>query len=210
MKKRKILVLLLCLTVVFAFTACGGQDEEDNGPTMAEENKVEVQQEQAATEENENYGELSQALKSDFDANVQYNGGIAVGGVGDTLVNDFFDWTVHSVKTAKETHGASAGAGQKFVIVNMTMKNTEDFAYTTGNYEFIGLIGPGESGILDTMDSFYSEMIADELELQPGQSITGDLVFKVDENLETIVVEYEEIYGDQSIGNIYWYELKLD
>lgn len=204
MKKRRVVAVMLCLFVVFAFAACGEKEE----PTMAEENKTEIKEEQAANESNENFGELSQSIKAEWDQKYQFNG-IAVGGVGDTLSNDFFDWTIHSVKTAKETHGKSAGEGKKFVIINMTMTNTEDFEYETGNFEFLALVGTSEDDELNTMDAFYDGMIGDEFTLGVGESVTGDIVFKVDEDIDTIVVDYEEFYGDNSIGNVYWYEIKL-
>lgn len=220
MKKKKLLAILLCIALLFAFTACGGKDnggngggasgeeEEYTGPTMAEEADTEVDESKAPTDDNKAYGDLSKEIKADWDKKFKY-GKLSVGTVGDTMANDFFDWTVNSVKTEKKLNGKSAGDGQKFIVINMTMKNTEDFAYTTGNFEFLGLIGTGENGEINTEDAFYDGMLGDEFELGAGESVTGDIVFKVSDSLKNFIVDYEEFYGDGSTGNTFWFEFSL-
>lgn len=202
MKKNKIFALLMCLIVVFAFTACGEK-------SMADENKTEIDAAQAADESNENYGDLSKEAKEYRDSEGYENNGTAVAGVGDTVKSDFFDWTVNSVKTKIKVGGQSAGEGKKFVIINITLKNTEDYEYESGNYEFRGVVDPADTEGMDTMNAFYDGMIADEFNFASGETVTGDIVFEVDKDCETMLVNYEEFYGDGSIGNIYWFELNL-
>lgn len=202
MKKRKILALLLCISVVFAFTACGEK-------TLAEENKTEIDSAQVADDSNEDFGELSKAVKEQRDTEGYENTGTGVAGVGDTIVNEFFDWTVNSVTTKTTVSGQSAGEGKKFVIINMTMKNNEDYDFDTGNYEFRGIVDSADTLGIDSMNAFYDDMIPDEFSLAQGESVTGDVIFEVDEDLESMLVNYEEFFGDDSIGNIYWFELKL-
>lgn len=198
MKRRKICALALCVAVVFSFSSCLGS-------TMAEKNKVEIKAEQAAGEDNKDYGELSKEVQ---DAGIYDKDKTAVTGVGETMSNDFFDWTVNSYKTRTKTHGVSAGKGYKFVVINMTMKNTEDYEYETGNYEFRAVIS-GASSDLDSENAFYDDMIADETTIKPGETITGDVIFKVPKDCEGLIVNFMETYADDSTGNMYWYELKL-
>ncbi len=199
MKKKTMIALILCLTAVFCFTACGEK-------TLAEENQVEIKEEQAAGEENKSYGELSKEVQdSEFGYEKDRT---AVAAVGKTMSNDFFDWTVNSYEVKKKTQGVSAGKGYKFVIINMTMKNTEEEGYETGNYEFRGVIS-GQAEDLDTENAFYPGMLADEFYIDAGQTVTGDVLFKVPENCDALIVNYLEMYGDESAGNMYWYELDL-
>ncbi len=200
MKKNKFLALLLCLSVAFAFTACGAEE-----PTMADEYRTEIDAAQAASEDNENYGELS---KEAIESGISDQDKTAVTGVGDTMSNDFFDWTVNSYTTKTKTHGTSAGDGYKFVIINMSITNTEDYEYETGNYEFRGVIS-GQEEDLDSENAFYDGMIADETTIAPGETITGDVIFKVPEDCTALLINYLEVYGDGSEGNMYWYELSL-
>lgn len=204
MNKKKLLTLLLCVCVAFAFTACGGEK------TLAEQakNDTVVDETKAPKEENKAYGELSHEIKADWDGKYQY-GRLSVGTVGDTLVNDFFDWTVNSVKTKKKIGGVSAGKGYKFVVINMSITNTEDYAYPTGNYEFRGITGTGDENELDSENAFYEGMMADEFEISPGETVTGDVLYKVPEAQKNLIVDYEEFYGDGSIGNTFWFEFKL-
>lgn len=196
------IALILCLTAVFCFTACGEK-------TLAEENQVEIKEEQAAGEDNKSYGELSKEVQdSDYGYEKDRT---AVAGVGETMSNDFFDWTVNSYEVKQKTHGVSAGKGYKFVIINMSMTNTEEEAYETGNYEFRGVIA-GQAQDLDSENAFYEEMIPDEdahYVLEPGATLTGDVLFKVPEDCDALIVNYLEMYGDESAGNMYWYELDL-
>lgn len=200
MKKNKFLALLLCLSVAFAFTACGAEE-----PTMADEYRTEIDAAQAASEDNENYGELS---KEAIESGISDQDKTAVTGVGDTMSNDFFDWTVNSYTTKTKTHGTSAGDGYKFVIINMSITNTEDYEYETGNYEFRGVIS-GQEEDLDSENAFYDGMIADETTIAPGETITGDVIFKVPKDCTALLINYLEVYGDGSEGNMYWYELSL-
>ena len=60
MKKKTMIALALCLAAVFCFTACGEK-------TLAEENRTEIKEEQAAGEDNKSYGELSEEVQdSDY------------------------------------------------------------------------------------------------------------------------------------------------
>ena len=124
------------------------------------------------------------------------------------MSNDFFDWTVNSYEVKKKTQGVSAGKGYKFVIINMTMKNTEEEGYETGNFEFRGVIS-GQAEDLDSENAFYPGMLADEFYIDAGQTVTGDVLFKVPEDCSALIVNYLEMYGDESAGNMYWYELDL-
>lgn len=199
MKKKTMIALALCLAAVFCFTACGEE-------TLAEENRTEIKEEQAAGEDNKSYGELSEEVQdSDYGYEKDRT---AVAGVGETMSNDFFDWTVNSYEVKKKTQGVSAGKGYKFVIINMTMKNTEEEGYETGNYEFRGVIS-GQAEDLDSENAFYPGMLADEFYIDAGQTVTGDVLFKVPEDCSALIVNYLEMYGDESAGNMYWYELDL-
>ena len=52
-------------------------------------------------------------------------------------------------------------------------------------------------------------MLADEFYIDAGQTVTGDVLFKVPEDCDALIVNYLEMYGDESAGNMYWYELDL-
>lgn len=200
MKKKTMIALALCLAAVFCFTACGEK-------TLAEENRTENQggtgSRRRIIKATESF--LEEVQDSDYGYEKDRT---AVAGVGETMSNDFFDWTVNSYEVKKKTQGVSAGKGYKFVIINMTMKNTEEEGYETGNYEFRGVIS-GQAEDLDSENAFYPGMLADEFYIDAGQTVTGDVLFKVPEDCDALIVNYLEMYGDESAGNMYWYELDL-
>lgn len=179
MKHKKLLAVLLGIMLALTFTACGSDDKEP-GPLLNELKEAEF-----------------------------YQGELTTGMVGDTMKNSFFEWKVNSVKTETELSGKPAGAGKKYVVVNISVKNTTKESFVTGNYDFIGYMEASEDGHLDTADSFYDDMYPDETDLAAGKTLTGDIVFLVDEDVDEIVMDYMEFYGDESIGNTNWVDLKL-
>ena len=214
MKQKKILAVILGLALIFAFTACGGGDEgsdRDDSPAAAAQNGSSGTASSGADADNdskdqsEDYGPLLKDLKK---AKL-YEGKLTTGKVGDTMKNSFFHWKVNSVRTKTKLDGKSAGAGKKFVVVNISVKNATKESFITGNYDFIGYMEASEAGHLDTEDSFYDDMYPDETDLAAGKTLTGDLVFLVDSDVDEIVVDYIEFYGDESIGNTNWVDLRL-
>lgn len=225
MRKKKLLTILLCIAVIFGYAACGS-DNADDGNSGADSQVAsdDSSQESEATEdggssdgssasssssssqnENREYGDLMKALKkTDL-----YAGELTTGFVGDTMSNEFFDWTVNSVKTMKKLEGKSAGSGKKFIVANITVTNTTDYDYSIMNADFIGYMEASEDGHLDTEWSFYDGMYPDEATLKSGKSRTGDLVFIVDEDVDEIVIDYIEFAGDGSMGNTNWVDVFL-
>lgn len=222
MKHKKILAILLGLMLIFAFTACGddgsdtGTDDASQTTTGSDQGESDSTASDSGTDSSnssdsktggtsKSYGPLLTALKK---ADL-YAGTLTTGVVGDTMKNSFFNWKVNSVKTATKLSGKSAGSGKKFVVVSITVKNTTDEDYEVGNYDFIGYMEASEDGHLDTEDSFYDSMYPNETTLSAGKSLTGDLVFVVDSDVDEIVVDYIEFYGDDSTGNTNWVDLKF-
>lgn len=210
MKKRKLVVLALCVALAFSLAACGGDkegSESENAVRTSE--KMQANSEAfPATEENKNFSELAQSVKAAWDQKYQY-GALSVGGKGDLMENAFLTWKVNDYKTVDEINGTSAGDGKKFVVANITMTNTMDEAFGSGNYEFRGIVGPEEEDDLDMMDAFYDEMLPDEFDLDAGKSITGDLVIKVNADVSEIIIDYESFYGDDYADGTNWVVLKL-
>lgn len=205
MNGKKLLTILLCLAMVFAlFAACG---EEESPVEISEESKA-ASEEFPADESNAAYTPLAQEVKEIWDQQYQY-GAISVAGEGETLQNAFFKWKVNSVETREEINGTSAGDGYKFVIANVTMTNTTDYEFDSGNNEFRGIIGTEESDDLDSENAFYDGMLADEFSLKAGEEITGDLLFKVKEDVNEIIIDYESFYGNGKVDGANWIVLKL-
>ena len=78
-----------------------------------------------------------------------------------------------------------------FLIINISVTNTEDYEYETGNYEFLCITGTEESDEVETMNSFYDEMIPDTVDLAAGDTLTGDLVFEISEDVKEVLDVYK-------------------
>lgn len=181
---KKLITAVLCAALMLAFVSCGAEKTADEPSGLAADVK-------AVWDELYEYGELS------------------VAGEGETLSNAFFDWTLNSVRTETSLNGQDAADGKKFVVVNITVTNTEDYEYETGNFEFLCICGTDEGDEVETMNSFYDEMIPDEFNLKAGETVTGDLVFEVNEDVSEVLIDYEEFWSDGSTGSTNWFDLVL-
>lgn len=221
MRQKKLLTILLCIAVIFAYAACGGEDSDSSSDpsqtTSSADSGEEGSGASSASDEaggsgkssdrkdGQEYGELMEALmETDL-----HMGELTTGLVGDTMSNSFFDWKVNSVETAKNLHGKSAGSGKKFIVANITVTNTTDYEYDIYNADFIGYMEASEEGQLDTEWSFYDDMYPDEAALKAGKSRTGDLVFIVDSDVDEIVIDYIEFAENGSMGNTNWVDILL-
>lgn len=182
----RIAVLLALAAMLLTLISCGDTKSSDDAAKVS----------------------LSDEVKKVWDEKYDY-GTLSVGKEGATLSNAFFDWKINGVDTKSSLNGKKAADGKTFLIVNISVTNTEDYAYETGNYEFLCITGPEEGDEIETQDSFYDDMIPDSVELEAGDTLTGDLVFEINETIKAVLIDYEEFWADGSTGNTNWFELQL-
>ncbi len=186
--KWKIIGLLALTVLLLTSVSCGQKKDTDAGA--------------------EKKTSLTDAVKAVWDGKYEY-GTLSVGEPGDVLSNEFFDWKVNDIKTETSFYGRDAADGKVFLIVNISVTNTEDYEYEIGNSEFLCITGTKEDDEVETENSFYDEMIPDFSNLDAGDTLTGDLVFEIGEDIKEVLIDYEEFWSDGSTGNTNWIVLKL-
>lgn len=146
--------------------------------------------------------ELDQAEKGERVTNGKLN---------QTLSTAFFDFTITSVKTTSTLAGYTTSDSKfKFVVADVTVKNTMDEAIPVGNYDFSI---QWKNGVKTEEDISYEEfmdgMYPDEVTLAPGKSLSGTLVFEVPLDQKEVSVVYREIFDDDFEGDAYYVDLTL-
>jgi hypothetical protein len=186
--------LFMMLIVAALLAACGDDTASDDAVdsnvdsteselTPDPENEEEMQnngaddatEEVCATEEDENEENNDSA---GFAEDQQLT-------LGDTGIHDSvtgtFEITLNAVKSEDEVEGDNGF----FIFTEVTIKNVSDEAVDVADLTYADLFNDQESG-----SGPYWDYGFDEDQLEPGESITGELVFDVSESSY-----YELVYG---------------
>jgi predicted small lipoprotein YifL len=213
---KSVLLILLCLVLVFSMAACG--NSTPTPPTTTPEVSVGDDAgtdggDDTGTEGNSGLGEaignfFSNATKS-LEGAGRPTDSVNRGQVGNTLDNVFFSWKVTAIEAAETINGDYPGtSGYKFVRADIEVINIVDEALPVGNYDFF-IIYEDEDG--ETVEDYaYEEfadgMYPDEVEISPGESLTGFLVFEVPEYVNEALLTYYEDYEDGFRGETHYFE----
>jgi hypothetical protein len=144
-------------------------------------------------------------------ADGRYIGGVAEGGLGTTLTNQFFSYRVNSAEPAAEYGGKTPAEGNVFLVASITVTSTRPTAVPIFADDFqVQWGGEGEDNygypILD-----FSKGLEEEWELYPGDSITGLAVYEVPafDSPHEYSISYQELYEDDVAGNTFYVQFEL-
>ena len=119
------------------------------------------------------------------------------GGIGDTLSNMFFDYTVLEATSPAEYDGYTAAEGNRLIVCSVKVKNT--FGETIPMYDSDfqlqwGDIGGDDDDYTFSLDAFNDTMMPLEYELADGEEVTYDLVFEAPADVKDFGLVYLEDY----------------
>lgn len=185
--KKKLILVLLILGMMFTLAACGGNSDGDAQQTSG--SNVLDDAKKMLTAGGREYGE------------------VIAGGMNETLTCSFFDFEITGVKSETELEGYQPSQeGYKFVIADVTVKNVFDDPIPVGNYDFNIVWNGGEDY---AYEEFMDGMYPDDVELAVGETLSGALVFEIPEDINEFMVVYEEYWDDDFQGNTYTIECQL-
>lgn len=178
MKKFTALFLTVIMTVSLA--ACGldnissGNSGRNNSNTIEDSNST------------------NDSSKIDSFRNTS---GKTSGIVGDTMSTTWFDFTVNSVSAhGNEYLGYTAERNYRLLVVNVTIENTfdevnpmfdDDFSITWGDDYYAYPVEDAEN--------LSDDMLPSEYQMNPGDKVTGDLLFEIPASETNLIFSYEEI-----------------
>jgi len=177
---KKLIALLLTLTMLFTFTGCDrtwadilGLDGKPIGGT-------------------------------DIEGGIYAEDGYAEGEIGDTLVNDFFAYSVDSAKIVPSFAGYTAKNGFQLLDCVITVTNVFGDEIPMFNSDFQIQWGDGDQDfgyglILDDETS-----MPDEYFMQADEKVTYHVVYEVPEGTDFFSVSYLEWYEDDTEGDVFF------
>ncbi|MGN1389272.1 MAG: DUF4352 domain-containing protein [Bulleidia sp.] len=136
--------------------------------------------------------------------------GYGQGEIGDLIHTSFFDWTVNDAWQTDEYEGITPSAGHSLLVVSMTLTDTRtdesvpmydsDFQVQWGGTEDTDFAVPVtyESSI-----EGGETMFAAQYTLEPGTSVTNQLVFEVPSGYTDFSMLFQEYFSDESLGDLF-------
>ena len=136
--------------------------------------------------------------------------GYAEGRIGDVMRTYFFDYTVNSAYTCKEFEGYTPAEGNKLLVAEITVKNTDRSTVTMYDTDFQIQWGDDDNDdAYDAPITYYSDAVSDdqlpeEYDLSVNEERTGLLVFEVPEDSKDYSISYLEQFSDDSEGDVFF------
>ena len=189
---RGVLALLLCTAVFLA--ACGGLGQTTT-PADAEE-------------AGDNLTPVIGAKTLEDGRKV---GGSAKAGIGETMTNVFFSFSVNRAELTDNYEGEMAERGFLFLVAEITVTNTFDETLPMWASDFLVQWGDGDDDYGYPLVHFAETQMEDEFNLEVGADVTADVVFEVplQEGGNEYNISYLEYYEDDVEGNMFYVMFNL-
>lgn len=199
MKKFTAFILMILMTVSLA--ACGSEtDERDSSRNRNRDSKNSESESDRSSVIDE-----SDSVDDSSSADIGYNStsyvvakdGLGEGIVGDTMRTQWFDFTVNWVTAYGDKYEEyTAAYGNRLLALNLTIENTFDEINPMSDADFMLVWGDGDDDYafpVENAEDLSRDILPTEYDMNPGDKVTGDLLFEVPENLTDFGLIYIEI-----------------
>ena len=136
--------------------------------------------------------------------------GYAEGRIGDVMRTYFFDYTVNSAYTCEEFEGYTPAEGNKLLVAEITVKNTDRSTVTMYDTDFQIQWGDDDDDeAYDVPITYYGDAVSDdqlpeEYDLGVNEERTGLLVFEVPEDSKDYSISYLEQFSNETEGDVFF------
>ncbi|MCI5722423.1 MAG: DUF4352 domain-containing protein [Erysipelotrichaceae bacterium] len=128
--------------------------------------------------------------------------------VGETVHTLFFDFVVNNISQEETINGTAPDEGKKFVVVDMTIKNTFTSSISMYSTDFVlewDQLSEDDDAIAGPNSYYdkaplYDNEFEKEYALDVDESRTGVLVFQVPKEVDEVSYSAQDIYSDKE-GN---------
>ena len=135
--------------------------------------------------------------------------GYAEGRMGDVMRTYFFDYTVNSAYTCNDYEGYTPSEGNKLLVAEVTVKNTDRSTVTMYDTDFQIQWGEGDSDYGTCLNAVDDTMMPYAYELTPGQERSDWLMAEIPDGSTSCTIAYQEYKTDGSKGDAYFVEAAL-
>ena len=124
--------------------------------------------------------------------------------VGDRFATPFFRCTVTDAYRRQSYHGVMAGEGQRLIVVELTIENTQDYSLPMSRYDFRLQLSEELNDYAYPLTSYCDAQLPDDYEIPEDEKQTGTLVFRVPEEIRDMALGYLEIFEDDHQGDAHF------
>ena len=135
--------------------------------------------------------------------------GYAEGRMGDVMRTYFFDYTVNSAYTCNDYEGYTPSEGNKLLVAEITVKNTDRSTVTMYDTDFQIQWGEGANDYGTCLNAVDDTMMPYAYELTPGQERSDWLMAEIPDGSTSCTIAYQEYKTDGSKGDAYFVEAAL-
>ena len=116
------------------------------------------------------------------------------GYIGDTLSTRWFDFTVNDAYSCAEYNGYTPAAGNKLVVVTLTLKNNCGYSVDMWGDDFVILWDDEDDGLdIPLAAGISDDQFPDEYSLGINATKSGVAVYEVPEEFRDFVIGFMEI-----------------
>ena len=136
--------------------------------------------------------------------------GYAEGRIGDVMKTYFFNYSVNSAYTCNEYEGYAPSEGNKLLVAEVTVKNTDRSTVTMYDTDFQVQWGDDDNDdAYDAPITYYGNTVSDEqlpeeYDLAVNEERTGLLVFEVPEDSKDYSISYLEQFSNDTEGDVFF------
>ena len=136
--------------------------------------------------------------------------GYAEGRIGDVMKTYFFNYSVNSAYTCSEYEGYTPSEGNKLLVAEVTIKNTDRSTVTMYDTDFQVQWGDDDNDdAYDVPITYYDNTVSDEqlpeeYDLSVNEERTGLLVFEVPEDSKDYSISYLEQFSNDTEGDVFF------
>jgi len=212
MKKKLMPILALILALMMVLTSCDSipgrdRDDDDDRSSSSEDDD---RRDRDKDKDDDDDDDRDKDKDKDGDSS-EYDGEEVEGYLGDTLTTAFFDFCVKDVKCYSSLGGFTPGAGNKFLVLDLYIKNTETYSMPMFSDDFWLVWGSedGEDAYPDTRQ-LDENQLPDEYKIPIAGQKEGTLVYEVPADVEDFMLVFVEIYDNEDLGDSFYVYFTAD
>ena len=122
----------------------------------------------------------------------------------DKVSTAFFEYRVEDVSVHQDYCGMSAREGCRIVVVDLAIKNKENYKLPMSRYDFRLQWGLEGEDFVYSESWYYQEQLQEEYEIPEKESVQGQLVFQVLQEEQNLCLAYLEIFENDTQGDAYF------
>lgn len=119
-------------------------------------------------------------------------------GLGEVVSTAWFDYAVDSVMSVEEYEGVAAAQGEQLIVVGLTLENTytQSVPLFDGDFQLFWSGRVADDTRCMPVAPFCEQQLPDEYELEPKESRSGVLIYRIPQQVQEVELVFQEVFDD--------------